>query len=323
MARRKPVERWEEKEYFGDFRWRPYVPVAERRRQAEAELKRQQKKGVRFQPVQPEGRTIARSFWGKAWCDNLESYHDFANRLPRGRTYLRNGSVIDLRIESGKVSARVQGSSLYEVTVRIGALAAGNWESLKGRCAGHIDSMVALLAGRLPDTVMKAVTCRESGLFPKPSEIDLSCSCPDWAKMCKHVAAALYGIGTRLDSEPDLLFKLRGVSSGELIHAATRELTDATTAADGASDLAGEDLGALFGIDLAPPLQERPAGNGGGPSPKVRPSKTPASKQKGRAAKSSTTAQAGKAKAVKARIKAKPAARKKASKKVRKASSKR
>jgi uncharacterized Zn finger protein len=236
---------------FGSFRWRPYVSVADRRQQAEAEIARQRKKGVALNPVRPEGRRIAESFWGKAWCDHLEQYHDYENRLPRGRSYLRNGSVIDLRIEAGAVTAKVQGSSLYVVTVRIRALAKNRWEALKARCAGRVDSVVALLAGKLPDVVMEAVTCPKAGLFPAPAEIELSCSCPDWAKMCKHVAAALYGIGTRLDAEPELLFVLRGVTSSELVRKAADEMAAAAAAASVAPELAGEDLGALFGIDLA------------------------------------------------------------------------
>lgn len=248
MTRRRP-RAWED--FDGESRWPRYVPVAERQKQAKDEMARQAKKGVKLSPVRPAGRNIAESFWGKAWCDNLESYQDYENRLPRGRTYLRNGSVIDLRIEAGKVTARVQGSSLYNVEVKVNALAAKRWEDLKGRCAGRVDSVVALLAGKLPDTVMSAVTCRKSGLFPEPSAISLSCSCPDWADMCKHVAAALYGIGTRLDAEPELLFVLRGVSSGHLVQAAAREMTAAAAAQNAATELAGEDLGALFGIELA------------------------------------------------------------------------
>src|SRR5665213_273756 len=96
---------------WNSYGFRPYVPVAERRAKAARELAKLAKKhGQASSPVRLDGRKIASTFWGKAWCDNLEAYSDYANRLPRGRTYLRNGSVIDLRIEPGKVQALVCGS---------------------------------------------------------------------------------------------------------------------------------------------------------------------------------------------------------------------
>src|SRR6516165_2714205 len=97
------------------FGFRPYVPVAQRRAQAAREVAKRQKKGQTVSPVVIEGRAIATTFWGKAWCDNLESYSDFANRLPRGRTYVRNGSVIDLQITPGQIKALVSGSEIYKV----------------------------------------------------------------------------------------------------------------------------------------------------------------------------------------------------------------
>jgi hypothetical protein len=90
---------------FYDYEWRPYVPVAERRRKAMREMEKRKKKGHAVSPVTVEGRTIARTFWGKAWCENLEGYSDYANRLPRGRTYVRNGSVVDLQIKPGEIHA--------------------------------------------------------------------------------------------------------------------------------------------------------------------------------------------------------------------------
>ena len=164
-----------------------------------------------------EGRTIAKSFWGKSWCSNLERYSDFANRLPRGRTYVRNGSVVDLQIAKGEVLAFVSGSELYKIKIDIAPVAARRWKAICRDCAGTINSLVELLQGRLAKGVMDRV-CREGdGLFPSPDEIKLSCSCPDWADMCKHVAAALYGVGARLDEQPRLLFVLRGVDESELL----------------------------------------------------------------------------------------------------------
>ncbi len=175
-------------------------------------------------PVAIEGRTIARSFWGKSWCANLERYSDYENRLPRGRSYVRNGSVIDLQIAKGKVTAMVSGSSSITSRSPLRSVTSKRWKAICRDCAGTIDSLVELLQGRLAKGVLDRV-CREGdGLFPAPNEIKLSCSCPDWADMCKHVAAALYGVGARLDEQPKLLFVLRGVDENELLAGAGQDL---------------------------------------------------------------------------------------------------
>ena len=228
--------------------WGRYVPVAERRAKARREMDKLRKKGKAIQPVNLDGRTIARSFWGKGWCDHLESFSDYANRLPRGRTYVRNGSVCHLDIRPGRIEAIVSGSELYNIVIRIKELQAVTWASIKNTCSGHIGSMLELLQGKLSDQVMAIVTDRHHGLFPQPGEIALDCSCPDWADMCKHVAAVLYGVGSRLDSQPELLFLLRDVDAQELI-AAEMALPDAAIGAAGDA-LADDQLGAIFGIDL-------------------------------------------------------------------------
>jgi len=241
--------------------WGRYVPVAERRAKARREMDKLRKKGKNIQPVTLDGRTIARSFWGKGWCDHLESFSDYANRLPRGRTYVRNGSVCHLDIRPGRIEAIVSGSELYNIVIRIKELKAATWASIKNTCAGHIGSMLELLQGKLSDQVMAIVTDRHHGLFPQPGEMTLDCSCPDWAGMCKHVAAVLYGVGSRLDSQPDLLFLLRDVDAQELI-AAEMALPDADAGVTGDA-LADDQLGAIFGIDLetetdAPPVPQTP-----------------------------------------------------------------
>jgi uncharacterized Zn finger protein/DNA-binding XRE family transcriptional regulator len=228
--------------------WGRYVPVAERRATARREMDKLRKKGKHIQPVTLDGRTIARSFWGKGWCAHLESFSDYANRLPRGRTYVRNGSVCHLDIRPGCIDAIVSGSELYNIDIRIKELKAATWASIKNTCAGHIGSMLELLQGKLSDQVMAIVTDRHQGLFPQPGEISFDCSCPDWAGMCKHIAAVLYGVGSRLDSQPELLFLLRGVDAQELI-AAEMALPDAEAATAG-DTLADDQLGAIFGIDL-------------------------------------------------------------------------
>src|SRR3954463_13903433 len=201
---------------YGYGGWAPYVPVAERRRMAERAMAKLRRKGHPVAPVTIEGRTIARTFWGQAWCENLESYHDYENRLPRGRTYVRNGSVVDLQIAPLEVKAMVSGSSIYTVTVSIKAMPKAQWQSLCRDCTGGIDSLVELLQGRFSKGVMERLCRQDTGLFPKPSEIRFSCSCPDSASMCKHVAAVLYGVGSRWDKTPELLFRRRAVDGNAL-----------------------------------------------------------------------------------------------------------
>jgi uncharacterized Zn finger protein len=230
--------------YFG---WRPYVPVAEKRRQAERKLAKLKKQGQSVAPVKIEGRAIAKSFWGKSWCENLERYSDYENRLPRGRTYVRNGSVVDLKITKGEVAAVVAGSELYKVKIAIKPVTATRWKAICRDCAGAIDSLVELLQGRLAKGVMDRI-CRESdGLFPAPGEIQLSCSCPDWADMCKHVAAVLYGVGARLDEIPRLLFVLRDVDEGELLAGVGRDLPLTRVTLSAEKVLHDSDVAALFG----------------------------------------------------------------------------
>ena len=238
---------------MSDFEWPPYVPVAERRRQAERKLAKLRKQGKAVAPVRIEGRTIASSFWGKSWCTNLERYSDYETRLPRGRSYVRNGSVLDLQISKGKVEAMVAGSSLYKIKITIAPVTPARWKAICRDCAGAVDSLVELLQGRLSKAVMERV-CREGdGLFPMPGEIKLSCSCPDWADMCKHVAAALYGAGARLDEKPQLLFVLRGVDESELLAAAGQDLARTTAVPGAAKILDDNDVAALFGLEMAEP----------------------------------------------------------------------
>ena len=227
--------------------WPPYVPVAARQARARRELAKLRKKGARIQPVEIEGRKIAQSFWGNGWCKHLESFSDYSNRLPRGRTYVRNGSVCHLEIQSGRVEAIVSGSELYNIAVRIKKLPDKVWRSIKKECTGQIGSVLELLRGRLSERVMTVVTDRRRGLFPQPGEIKFDCDCPDWAVMCKHVAAVLYGVGKRLDSEPELLFRLRGVDPEELI---SSDIALPMAPAGGGDVLAEEELGAVFGIDI-------------------------------------------------------------------------
>ncbi len=231
-------------------RWTPYVPVAQRRQQAARKMQALRKKGIDVQPVEIEGRTIARTFWGKAWCKNLDSFSDYENRLPRGRTYVRNGSVCHLGVARGTVDAKVYGSNLYDLSVTIKTLPAARWKAFKRRCRGEIGSLLELLQGRLSDQIMTVVTDRKHGLFPRREEIGFNCNCPDWADMCKHVAAVLYGVGARLDESPELLFLLRGVDHEELIETDAGAIASVTRKKGRSKRLASDDLSEVFGIAL-------------------------------------------------------------------------
>ena len=226
----------------------PYVSSAQRRASALREVRKLAGAGKVVSPVNVSGRKIASTFWGKAWCDNLESYSDYENRLPRGRTYVRNGSVVDLQIEAGKVTSLVSGSSLYRITIQVRPLAVPHWKKIKAQCGGQIGSLVELLQGHISQSVMEIVTRHDNGLFPTPKEIEMSCSCPDWAGMCKHVAATLYGVGNRLDCEPELLFKLREVDHLELIAQAGSPV--AGRKETGKKTIASDRLADVFGIEL-------------------------------------------------------------------------
>jgi uncharacterized Zn finger protein len=260
----------------------PYVSVAQRRINAKKELEKLRKKGRVIEPLgELSHRTkIATSFWGHAWCNHLESFSDYSNRLPRGRTYVRNGSVLHVAITPGRIEALVQGSSLYEQTITISQLPSATWKTLQSRCQGKIGSLIELLQGRVSDEIMTVVTRRDGGLFPKPKEIKLFCSCPDSAGLCKHLAAVLYGVGSRLDSRPELLFKLRGVDHNDLISTVdpTTALGTPAKASGRRRTLDSRALGDVFGIDLdqADSPQPMPAGRAKSP-PKARKSAAAAS----------------------------------------------
>ena len=258
--------------------WEPYVPVAKRRAQAAKEMAKLNKNslGKPPSPVRIATRKMAVTFWGEAWCNNLENYSDYSNRLPRGRTYARNGSILDLQIEKGCVTAMVSGSSLYRIRIDIATIPANRWKSIKADCSQSIHSIMDLLRGKLSDSVMKCLTAPKVGLFPQPNEIRLKCSCPDSASLCKHLAAVMFGIGNRLDTSPELLFLLRGVEKSELVAEVVSSsqwndsLTGPTTSKNKNSAIADEDLGSLFGIDLVSPIA--PADSIGKKNSKRKPS---------------------------------------------------
>lgn len=234
-----------------------YVSVAEKRHKAERKLKALKKKNPGIQPVIIQGRSLAKNWWGKAWNKNLESYADYANRIGRGRSYVRHMAVLDLKIEPGKIKGLVQGSTStpYKVDITIKPMAKTKWEQLKKKSRGRLGNLKDILGGKFPQEMEEIFTLKGQGLFPSPEEIELDCSCPDWAVMCKHVAAVLYGAGARLDDDPALFFVLRKVKIEELISQTLEEgKKDLLTKSKAKSSRVikkTSGLSELFGIDLA------------------------------------------------------------------------
>jgi uncharacterized Zn finger protein len=229
--------------------WPPYVPVAKRKEQAAKQVAKMKKKGMNVLPIVIEGRSIATTFWGKAWCDNLKAYSDFENRLPRGRTYVRNGSVVHLDIGKGEINALVSGSSMYDVNIIINAISKEKWKKVVTNCAGSIGSLVELLQGKFSKSVMEIISHKDQGLFPSSREMKVNCNCFDDAKMCKHIAAVLYGIGARLDSQPELLFTLRQADHFELINSATVS-SNLGKSGGVQEEIDTSELSTIFGIDI-------------------------------------------------------------------------
>ena len=237
------------------WRYPRYVSVAEKRAKAARKLKQLRKKNPAIQPIMLEGSAIAKTWWGKSWNLNLERYADYSNRIGRGRSYVRHGAVLDLQISAGQVNSLVQGSRTkpYTVTIKIKGITKKIWKNMKAACAGKLDSLPELLSGKFPKALGEVFTAQGRGLFPSPQEIDFDCSCPDWADMCKHVAATLYGIGTRLDDDAGLFFKLRRVKIDDLIQQTLKDqsyklLEKAEKMSSG--KIAESDLSGMFGIEM-------------------------------------------------------------------------
>ncbi len=232
-----------------------YVSVGEKQQRSKKKLEKLMKENKDIKPVRIEGTAIAKTWWGKAWNKNLEAYADYSNRIGRGRTYVRSGGVLDLQIQEGHVKALVQGSASnpYSIVIKIKSLEKDIWEEIKGFCAGKLDSLQELLMGKFPEDLGEMFTAQGEGLFPSPEEIDFDCSCPDIASMCKHVAATLYGVGARLDHEPNLFFLLRRIEIGDLISETIRDKTEELlTRAQKKSQriLEDQDLSSVFGIEM-------------------------------------------------------------------------
>jgi uncharacterized Zn finger protein len=241
MARRR-------RSAYGWGGFRPYVPSAQRKGRAALEAIRARERGEIFDPVRVAGRSMSSTSWGHAWCKHIESFRDYENRLPRGRTYARNGSVLHLELRPGEIEAKVMGSELYELRIEIDPCAQAVWTRVRRRCAGGIGSLIELLEGRISSEVMAAMTSERDGLLPDLKQVRMSCSCPDWAALCKHLAAVLYGVGARLDERPELLFVLRGVDPAELVDRAA--LPGQTSGVPAGTRTIERDLSGVFGIEL-------------------------------------------------------------------------
>ncbi len=237
-------------------RWPKYVSVAEKKARAEKKIKQLRKKNPDLKPVILAGKPLSTTWWGKAWNKNLERYADYANRIGRGKSYVRHMAVLDLHISKGHIKALVHGSTSqpYKVEISIAPLKKGLLNNIKKESAKQLSSLQDLLAGKFPKGLQDIFMVENKGLFPNPKEIKLSCDCPDWAVMCKHVAATLYGVGARLDEDPALFFTLRGVGVEDLVQQAvqakTKRILAATTTAAKSNVIADDDLGNLFGITM-------------------------------------------------------------------------
>jgi uncharacterized Zn finger protein len=243
--------------YYNDYP--EYESVGKKQEKAKKLLAKLRKKGTSVNPVDIQGRrNIVTTFWGKSWCQHLESYSDYSNRLPRGRSYIRHGAVVHLELTAGRIEAKVSGShgSVYCIKGKIDPLAEERWKKLKKECSGKIGSLMELLEGKLDGAVMEHVIARDTGLFPSPAEISLECDCPDWAGLCKHNAAVLYGIGVRFDEDPTLLFKLRGLDHEELLDSA--DVLDSLGLGGESDHIEDDSLADIFGIDIEPGDVEPP-----------------------------------------------------------------
>lgn len=262
-----------------------YVSVAEKKAKAAKKLKELSKKKT-MKPVALEGNALAHTWWGKAWNRNLEQYADYSNRIGRGRNYVRHGAVLDLQIEPGEVIALVQGSDRnpYSVSVKIQTLKKKTWQRMKTACEGTLESFQELLAGNFPKALGEIFICKDSGMFPAPREIKFDCSCPDWADMCKHVAAALYGVGARLDEDPKLFFRLRDAGIDELIKQAVAGKAEKLLEKAGRKSgriIEDKDIASVFGIDMEeqPAIVKNKTAKAGAGRKKSKPAKTSAERK--------------------------------------------
>lgn len=193
----------------------------------------------------PARGNLCKSFWGRTWCRHLDSFSHWEQRLPRGRRILRSGNVYGLTVEPGLIHAYVASDDLYEVRISVTPMNDELWEKITKSAGSQAFSLLDLWEGRLSDTLLEVLTCREDGLFPQPGDVRICCQCMDWADVCDHGAAVLYGTGILFENTPELLFRLRGIDPAQL-----RKNTPLPTPDDHNNILQEKDLSDVFGIEI-------------------------------------------------------------------------
>ncbi|OHD66735.1 MAG: hypothetical protein A2176_07800 [Spirochaetes bacterium RBG_13_51_14] len=241
---------------YDNYGFPRYVSVSKKRAKAKKSAEKLKKKNPNMKPVVIEGGKIAKTWWGIGWIQNLERYADYDNRIGRGRSYVRHGAVLDLQIEAGKINALVQGSRAkpYSITISIKPVSREVWKNITAVCEGKLASLAELLKGEFPESLAELFTVKDRGLFPSPKQIAFDCSCPDWADMCKHVAAVLYGVGARLDEDPTLFFLLRKANMDDLISQAVAKKSESLLQKAPVASrriMSDSDISAVFGIEMA------------------------------------------------------------------------
>lgn len=218
----------------------PRLKAADLERLARQRLQELQAEGVTTSPVVGKGKKLAAHFWGSAWMKHLALCESGGLNLAPGRTLLRHGCVLQLRLGEGTIDALVSAERLHEVHLKLNPLGEDRLEVLRQRCHGHIDSAVSLLEGKVDAAVLTRLCEPDTGLLPEPADWQMNCDCPDWAEPCPHAAAAIYAAGVLIDNDPALLFTLRGVNVQELMQADNIPAASFDAAA----------LSSVFGIDL-------------------------------------------------------------------------
>ncbi len=222
------------------FDEQPRLRAADLERLADARREQLLAAGESLNPVVSRSRKLATRFWGSAWMRHLAVCESGGLCLAPGRTLLRHGCVLDIRVAPGLVSAKVSAEELYEIELRLAPPDEERVEALATLCAGKIDSLLSLLEGRVDEALLQQLCDPDNGLLPDARDWHISCSCPDWSDPCPHAAAAMYALGVLLDSQPELLFTLRSIDSASLL----RKPEHTSDAFDAAT------LSATFGIDL-------------------------------------------------------------------------
>ncbi len=221
----------------------PRLKAADLQKLAQQRLAELQAGGEELTPVVNTTRKLAGNFWGSAWMKHLAHCESGGMCLAPGRTLLRHGCVLDVRIAPCSIRALISAEELYEVNLQLAPLDSEQQEQLAASCGRHIDSLLSLLEGKVDAAVLRHLCHPETGLLPTPADWRMHCTCPDWAEPCPHAAAAIYAAGCLIDATPALLFTLRGIEPHTLLSAPQESI-----------ELDTGKLSSIFGIDLDCPL---------------------------------------------------------------------